>query len=344
MSKSCIFELHYILSLVTMLQMALIESSSYKVSANNNNSSERQGQQKQESVNFIPVVHIKDVYKSFDYKNNKINNDGSNATTQDRLSEEQQQQQINSRSSLRTSSSYEVLNGIDLKIKEGEFVTIVGPSGCGKSTLLNIIAGLDRPDSGSVLIRGATANSNPSSTKRIMIFQEGALFPWLNVQDNVEFGLKIAKVPKEKSRQVADRYIEMVGLSRFSKSFVYQLSGGMKQRVAIARALAIEPEVLLMDEPFASLDVQTRDLLHEELVGIHKTTGKTILFVTHNINEAILLGDRVIVLSSTLKNIKKEFQIDIPRPRDPETPELYEIKKQVLREFERDLQIAKRER
>jgi NitT/TauT family transport system ATP-binding protein len=323
--------------------MALIESSSYKVSENNNNLSERQGQQKQESVNFIPVVHVKDVYKSFDYKNNKNNNDdGSNATAQDRLSEEQQQQ-LNSRSSLRT-SSYEVLNRIDLKIKEGEFVTIVGPSGCGKSTLLNIIAGLDRPDSGSVLIRGATANSNPSSTKRIMIFQEGALFPWLNVQDNVEFGLKIAKVPKEKSRQVADRYIEMVGLSRFSKSFVYQLSGGMKQRVAIARALAIEPEVLLMDEPFAALDVQTRDLLHEELVGIHKTTGKTILFVTHNINEAILLGDRVIVLSSTLKNIKKEFQIDIPRPRDPETPELYDIKKQILREFEDDLQIVKRGR
>jgi NitT/TauT family transport system ATP-binding protein len=175
-----------------------------------------------------------------------------------------------------------------------------------------------------------------------MIFQEGALFPWLNVQDNVEFGLNIAKMPKEKSGQVADKYIEMVGLSKFSESFVHQLSGGMKQRVAIARALAIEPEVLLMDEPFAALDVQTRNLLHEELVGIHKTTGKTILFVTHNINEAILLGDRVIILSSVLKNIKKEFRIDLPQPRDPESPELYEIKKQILREFEGDLQIAKR--
>jgi NitT/TauT family transport system ATP-binding protein len=243
-----------------------------------------------------------------------------------------------------SSSSYEVLNGVDLKIKEGEFVTIVGPSGCGKSMLLNIIAGLDRPDFGSVLIRGAVSDSNPSSTKRIMIFQEGALFPWLNVQDNVEFGLKIANVPKEMRRHVADRYLEMVGLSKFSESFVYQLSGGMKQRVAIARALALAPQVLLMDEPFAALDVQTRDLLHEELVGIHKTTGKTIVFVTHNINEAILLGDRVIVLSSMLKNIKKEFSIDIPRPRDPETPQLYEIKKQILREFEGDLQIAKRAR
>jgi NitT/TauT family transport system ATP-binding protein len=239
-------------------------------------------------------------------------------------------------------SSYEVLNGVNLKIKEGEFVTIVGPSGCGKSTLLNIIAGLDRPDSGSVIIRGAVASNDTALTKRIMIFQEGALFPWLTVQDNVEFGLNIAKMPKEKSGQVADKYIEMVGLSKFSESFLHQLSGGMKQRVAIARALVIEPEVLLMDEPFAALDVQTRNLLHEELVGIHKTTGKTILFVTHNINEAILLGDRVIILSSVLKNIKKEFRIDLPQPRDPESPELYEIKKQILREFEGDLQIAKR--
>jgi NitT/TauT family transport system ATP-binding protein len=326
--------------------MALIETSYYNITENSNNSQERQAQQKQESLNFIPIVHAKDVYKSFNYKKNKNKNKNScsiTAATYDRLSGEQQQQ-LNSRNSLRDSSSHDVLNGVDLKIKEGEIVTIVGPSGCGKSTLLNIIAGLDRPDSGSVLIRGAIANSNTSSTKRIMIFQEGALFPWLNVQDNIEFGLKIAKMPEEKSRKVADRYIEMVGLSKFSESFVYQLSGGMKQRVAIARALVLEPEVLLMDEPFAALDVQTRDLLHEELVGIYKTTGKTILFVTHNINEAILLGDRVIVLSSVLKNIKKEFRIDIPRPRDPKNPELYEIKKQILLEFEGDFQIAKRRR
>ena len=324
--------------------MALIESPHSKILENSKNSSEIQGQQKQESLGFIPIVHVKDVYKSFDFKNNRNNNNDSNSntTTYNLLSGEQQQQLLNSRSSMRASSSYEVLNGIDLKINEGEFVTIVGPSGCGKSTLLNIIAGLDRPDSGSVLIRGHVASTDRSSTKRIMIFQEGALFPWLNVQDNVEFGLKITKMPKEMSRRVANKYIEMVGLSKFAESFVYQLSGGMKQRVAIARALALEPEVLLMDEPFAALDVQTRNLLHEELVGIHKTTGKTILFVTHNINEAILLGDRVIILSSVLKNIKKEFRIDLPQPRDPESPELYEIKKQILKEFEGDLQIAKR--
>ena len=318
--------------------MALIETPHYNITENSNNSQERQDQQKQENLDFIPVLNVKDVYKSFDYKNNK-NNRSCVTTTHDRLDGEQQQ--LNSSRGLRA-SSYEVLNGVNLKIKEGEFVTIVGPSGCGKSTLLNIIAGLDRPDSGSVIIRGAVASNDTALTKRIMIFQEGALFPWLNVQDNVEFGLNIAKMPKEKSGQVADKYIEMVGLSKFSESFVHQLSGGMKQRVAIARALAIEPEVLLMDEPFAALDVQTRNLLHEELVGIHKTTGKTILFVTHNINEAMLLGDRVIILSSVLKNIKKEFRIDLPQPRDPESPELYEIKKQILREFEGDLQIAKR--
>jgi NitT/TauT family transport system ATP-binding protein len=321
-----------------MLHMALIQTSYTNNTKNSNSQQEPQEQKKQESFDFIPFVHVKDIYKSFDYKNN---NSSSRTTNDNHVSRQQQQLLKNPRKTLRT-SSHEVLNGVDLKIREGEFVTIVGPSGCGKSTLLNIIAGLDRPDSGNVLVREAVASNNALSTKRIMIFQEGALFPWLNVQDNVEFGLKIAKMPKETSRQVANKYIEMVGLSKFSESFVYQLSGGMKQRVAVARALAMEPEVLLMDEPFAALDIQTRDLLHEELVGIHKATGKTILFVTHNINEAILLGDRVIVLSSVLKDIKKEFRIDIPRPRDPENPELYEIKKQILREFEGDLQIAKR--
>jgi ABC-type sugar transport system ATPase subunit len=204
--------------------MALIETSYYNITDNSNNSQKRQAQQKQGSLNFIPIVHVKNVYKLFNYENNKNKNKNSCSitATHDRLNGEKQQQQLNSRSSLRDSSSHDVLNGVDLNIKEGEFVTIVGPSGCGKSTLLNIIAALDTPDSGSLLIRGAIASSNTLSTKRIMIFQEGALFPWLNVQDNVEFGLKIAKMPKEKSRQVADRYIEMA----FSESFVYQLSGG----------------------------------------------------------------------------------------------------------------------
>ena len=324
--------------------MAVIETSSYTNKINNRSSNQvRREQQSEETLDFIPVLHVKEVYKSFNYKNNKKKG-SSKIANYDSISRKQQQQQLltNSTSSSRM-FTHDVLNGVDLRIREGEFVTIVGPSGCGKSTLLNIIAGLDRPDSGSLLVRGAAEDSNnASSTNRIMIFQESALFPWLNVQENVEFGLKIAKVHKERRQQVADKYIEMVGLSKFSESLVYQLSGGMKQRVAIARALAMEPEVLLMDEPFAALDVQTRDLLHDELVGIHKTTGKTILFVTHNINEAVVLGDRVIILSSVLKNIKKEFRIDIPRPRDPESPELYDIKKQILKEFEGDLQIVKR--
>ena len=323
--------------------MAVIETSSYTNKINNSSNQEQREQQREETLDLIPILHVKDVYKSFDYKNNK-NNVSSKIANYDRISRKQQQQQVltQSSNSLRT-FTHDVLNGVDLRIREGEFVTIVGPSGCGKSTLLNIIAGLDRPDSGNLLVRGVAEDSNKaSSTNRIMIFQESALFPWLNVQENVEFGLRIAKVHKDRRRQVADKYIEMVGLSKFSESLVHQLSGGMKQRVAIARALAMEPQVLLMDEPFAALDVQTRDLLHDELVGIHKTTGKTILFVTHNVNEAVLLGDRVIILSSVLKNIKKEFRIDIPRPRDPESPELYEIKKQILKEFESDLQIAKR--
>jgi NitT/TauT family transport system ATP-binding protein len=321
--------------------MAVIETSSYTNKINNNSNQEQREQQREETLDLIPVLHVKDVCKSFDYKNKK-NNGSSKIANYGHISRKQQQLSSNSTSNLRT-FTHDVLNRVDLRIRKGEFVTIVGPSGCGKSTLLNIIAGLDRPDSGSLLVRGAAEDSNKaSSTNRIMIFQESALFPWLNVQENVEFGLKIAKVHKERRQQVADKYIEMVGLSKFSESLVYQLSGGMKQRVAIARALAMEPEVLLMDEPFAALDVQTRDLLHDELVGIHKATGKTILFVTHNINEAVLLGDRVIILSSVLKNIKKEFRIDIPRPRDPESPELYDIKKQILKEFEGDLQIAKR--
>jgi NitT/TauT family transport system ATP-binding protein len=320
-----------------MLHMALIQTSYTNNTKNSNIQQEPQEPKKQESLDFIPVVHVNNIYKSFDYKNYK--NNSSNIISATDYNHVGKQQLLKNP---RTTSSHEVLNGVDLKIREGEFVTIVGPSGCGKSTLLNIIAGLDRPDSGSILVRGDVASNNALPTKRIMIFQEGALFPWLNVQDNVEFGLKIAKMSKEKSRQVADKYIEMVGLSKFSESFVYQLSGGMKQRVAIARALAMEPEVLLMDEPFAALDIQTRDLLHEELVGIHKATCKTILFVTHNINEALLLGDRVIVLSSALKNIKKEFRIDLRRPRDSDSQEIYEIKKQILREFEGDLQIAKR--
>ncbi len=238
-------------------------------------------------------------------------------------------------------SNHVVLNGVSIDIKDGEFVTIVGPSGCGKSTLLNIIAGLDSPDSGSVFVKGERKTS--TDPDRIVIFQEGALFPWLTVIENVEFGLKLTGVPKEKRMESASHFVHMMQLSRFSNSYTYQLSGGMKQRVAIARALAMNPDILLMDEPFAALDVQTRDMLHSHLLQIHEATKKTILFVTHNINEALLLGNRIIVLSPSLGNIKRDISIDLPRPRDIDSPELLLLKRQILKELEEDFQLARKE-
>ena len=239
------------------------------------------------------------------------------------------------------SQTHVVLNRVSIDVKDGEFVTIVGPSGCGKSTLLNIIAGLESPDSGSIVVRGERKVS--TDRDRVVIFQEGALFPWLTVLENVEFGLKLAGTPQDKRRQAARHFVDMVQLSRFANSYIYQLSGGMKQRVAIARALAIDPDILLMDEPFAALDVQTRDMLHNQLLQIHGATKKTILFVTHNINEALSLGDRLIVLSPRTGSIKKEFAISLPRPRDIESPEMMVIKRQILNELEEDFHFARRE-
>ncbi|MGI0048147.1 MAG: ABC transporter ATP-binding protein [Nitrososphaera sp.] len=239
------------------------------------------------------------------------------------------------------SHNHVVLSNINIDVADGEFVTIVGPSGCGKSTLLNIIAGLESPDSGSISVKGERKTSTDPG--RLVIFQEGALFPWLSVSENVEFGVKLAGIPKETQRQAAKRFIDMVQLSRFADSYIYQLSGGMKQRVAIARALAVDPDILLMDEPFAALDVQTRDMLHNKLLQIHEATKKTILFVTHNINEALALGTRVIVLSPRTGNIKREFAISLPRPRDVDSPEIVVIKRQILKELEEDFQFVRRE-
>jgi NitT/TauT family transport system ATP-binding protein len=233
-----------------------------------------------------------------------------------------------------------VLNKVSIDIKDGEFVTIIGPSGCGKSTLLNIIAGLDRPDFGSISVNGERkASTDPG---RLVIFQESALFPWLSVLENVEFGLKLSGIPKDRQRKAAAHFIKMVRLSGFADSYIYQLSGGMKQRVAIARALAMNPDILLMDEPFAALDVYTRDMLHNQLLQIHEETKKTILFVTHNINEALALGTRLIVLSPRLGRIKREFRISLPRPRDIESPEIIMIKRQILKELEDDFQFDRR--
>lgn len=210
-------------------------------------------------------------------------------------------------------SVVKTLSDINLEIDDGEFVCLVGPSGCGKTTLLNIIAGLDKPDEGYVLLDNKPIYD--TGPDRIVIFQEGALFPWLSVIDNVEFGLKMAGVDKAKRRELAMHYLQLMHLDKFADYYVHQLSGGMKQRVAIARSLVMDPEVLLMDEPFAALDAQTRDLLLVELQLLWQKTKKTIVFVTHNIVESVCLADKVVVFTYRPARIKKEIRIDYRRPR-----------------------------
>ena len=200
------------------------------------------------------------------------------------------------------------LDGIDLTIREGEFVCLVGPSGCGKSTLCNMLAGFDMPTSGRVLMDGIPV-SGPSIS-RAMMFQEPALFPWMSVRDNVSFGLKSLKMPPAQRRQTSEKFLKMVHLSQFGDAQPHELSGGMKQRVALARALAVDPAVLLMDEPFAALDAQTRDHLHVELETIWRETRKTVLFVTHNVREAVTLATRVLVFTARPGRIKREFDLE----------------------------------
>ena len=227
------------------------------------------------------------------------------------------------------------LDGVNLDVQEGDFLCIVGPSGCGKSTFLNIIAGLEQPDGGEILLNG-----KPISTPgpdRTMVFQEGALFPWLKVIDNVEFGLKMAGIPKDERKQISQRYLDMMQLTKFADSYTYQLSTGMKQRVAIARALAMDPEILLMDEPFAALDSQTRDLLLVELQLIWERTKKTIIFVTHNISESVILGNRVAVFKNRPSKIKKEISIDYRRPRLAEDENLQKYYHQILEELKSEV-------
>ncbi len=208
------------------------------------------------------------------------------------------------------------LDNIDLKVRAGEFLCIVGPSGCGKSTLIHLIAGLHFPTSGQMMI-----DSNPITepgTDRILIFQELGLFPWLTVGENVEFGMKMKGIPKAERQEKVRYYLQLVHLAQFKDSYTHQLSGGMRQRVALARALATEPDVLLMDEPFAALDAQTRDLLHDELERIWAETGRTIIFITHNVREAIRLADRVALMTFRPGKVKREYAIDLPRPRQLE--------------------------
>jgi NitT/TauT family transport system ATP-binding protein len=230
------------------------------------------------------------------------------------------------------------LENINLEVREGEFLCVVGPSGCGKSTLLNLMAGLDQPTHGEIWLNGRRIEG--PGTDRALIFQELGLFPWLTVQENVEFGLRMQGVAKQDRRARSQQYLRLVHLARFETSYVHQLSGGMKQRVALARSLATEPDVLLMDEPFAALDAQTRDLLHEELARIWAETGKTIVFVTHNVREAVRLGSRVIVLTFRPGRIKSQFSITLPRPRHLEDPELALTAREVLAQLKEEINKA----
>ncbi len=223
------------------------------------------------------------------------------------------------------------LGGVDLKVEDGDFVCLVGPSGCGKSTFLRIVAGLETPDKGEILFDGQPVTT--TGPERIMVFQEGALFPWLRVQDNVEFGLKMAGIPKDERAQISKRYLDMMQLTKFADSFTYQLSTGMRQRVAIARALVMDPDVLLMDEPFAALDAQTRDLLLVEMQLIWEKTKKTILFVTHNVAEAAVLGTKVAVFSNRPSKIKKLMPVDFKRPRMAEDENLLGLQQEILSEL-----------
>ena len=227
------------------------------------------------------------------------------------------------------------LENISLEVLPGEFLCIVGPSGCGKSTLLHLIAGLDRPSAGEIWIDGRKVEE--PGPDRILLFQELGLFPWLTARENVEFGLRQKGISRRDRREQARYFLNLVHLSQFEEHHPHQLSGGMKQRVAIARALAMRPDVLLMDEPFAALDAQTRDLLHDELERVWRETGQTIIFVTHNVREAVRLGDRVLVLSYRPGRIKTEFSISLARPRHIEDSEVAFTSKRVLRQLREEI-------
>lgn len=220
-----------------------------------------------------------------------------------------------------------VLKDINLNIEKGQFVSILGPSGCGKSTLLSIVAGLTKASSGDVFLNGKKITK--PGKDRGMVFQQAALFPWLNVLENVIFPLK-KEMPKSEARQQAKKYLQMVQLSNYLSHYPHELSGGMQQRVAIARALAMNPDTLLMDEPFGALDEQTRTRLHGQLESIWTETKKTILFVTHSISESIKLSDRIIVMGTKPGTILQDIEVDLPRPRGQYKQEMLEIEEHIM--------------
>jgi NitT/TauT family transport system ATP-binding protein len=226
----------------------------------------------------------------------------------------------------RAGETIPVLHDINAEVRAGEFVCLVGPSGCGKSTLLNIVGGFLRANSGEVLVQGGAVNGpNP---RRIFVFQENGVFPWLTVRENIAFGLRGTSA--EQRNEIVARYVNMVGLAGFEESYPRELSGGMRQRVEIARALAAKPEIIYMDEPFGALDFMTRLKMRADLVGIWQRERKTILFVTHDIEEAVQLADRILVMTQRPATIQKVVEVDLPRPRNLDSPDYLRIRDEIF--------------
>ncbi len=237
--------------------------------------------------------------------------------------------------------SVQALENATLEIADGEFVVLVGPSGCGKSTLLNIVAGLDHADAGQVF-EGETLVTSPGRSRSV-VFQDGALFPWLTAQKNVEFGLKQMGLGTKERQERAAHYLQMVHLSRFRDNFLHELSGGMRQRVAIARALALEPEVLLMDEPFSALDAQTREDLYVSLQEVWERTRKTILFVTHNVREAVVLADKVVLFNTRPGRVQTVFPIRLARPRHADDVDVAKVAQQISQGLKEGMALTRKE-
>jgi sulfonate transport system ATP-binding protein len=233
----------------------------------------------------------------------------------------------------------EALAPVDLAIPKGEFVCMIGASGCGKSTLLRIIAGFEEPTTGDVSIDGKVI-TGPGSD-RGMVFQDYALFPWMTVRQNISFGPRQRQLPRAEIDKTTDEFVRMVGLERFADRYPNQLSGGMRQRVAIARVLANDANILLMDEPFGALDALTREQLQNELLQIWKRTGVTTIFVTHSVEEAVLLADRVLVMSAGPGRIDSDVRIDLPRPRDVSSPEFNALRRDIARRLTSHLALAR---
>ncbi len=243
-------------------------------------------------------------------------------------------EQLNKQYNDKTAKPVDVLKDINLEIGKGEFVSILGPSGCGKSTLLSIVAGLTKSTTGEITV-GGNPIKKPGKD-RGMVFQQAALFPWLNVRDNVTFPLK-KEMSKAEARQQAAKYLHMVQLGNYQDHYPHELSGGMQQRVAIARALAMDPEVLLMDEPFGALDEQTRSRLHGQLETIWMETKKTVLFVTHSISESIKLSDRIIVMGTRPGTILADIKVEIPRPRDAHKDQMVKLEEHIMSYLKKEI-------